>query len=344
MQGFEEILIELLLRHNCVVVPSFGGFVAKQVSAQIDFEKGQISPPKKELLFNRFLLTDDGLFLAEYARRNGLFYEEAKSTLQTYTDQLLSALRAGEHVKIPKIGTFSREHDGQIRFEQDRFFNLLLSSYGLGNLSFVATQLEEQPSETPIIQLHSEAPERKPIKWARIAAAACFIPMAFYSVWIPTKTTALSSGLFSISDFNPFSKTGAPNYKKADLKLSPLAVAEVIESLELQKAPTAKYADYYWTSEVHFKVKLPKEKPQIQAIEQIVPVSAGFDIVVGCFSNEQNARNLLLKLQRDGFAARIIPGGTLIRVSAGNVQNSAELAALEQRVAARQLQGWIYKN
>ncbi|MEY2652630.1 MAG: CCDC81-like prokaryotic domain 1, partial [Bacteroidota bacterium] len=32
MQGFEEILIELLLRHNCVVVPGFGGFVAKQIS------------------------------------------------------------------------------------------------------------------------------------------------------------------------------------------------------------------------------------------------------------------------------------------------------------------------
>ena len=31
MQGFEDIVIQLLLRHNCVVVPGFGGFVAKQV-------------------------------------------------------------------------------------------------------------------------------------------------------------------------------------------------------------------------------------------------------------------------------------------------------------------------
>ena len=144
MQGFEEILIELLLRHNCVVVPGFGGFVAKQISAQIDFEKGLVNPPKKELLFNRFLLTDDGLFLAEYSRRNGLFYEEAKNKLQVFTDQLLLALRTGEPVKIPKIGTFVRQQDGQIRFDQDRFFNLLLSSYGLGNLSFVAKELAEK--------------------------------------------------------------------------------------------------------------------------------------------------------------------------------------------------------
>lgn len=343
MQGFEEILIELLLRHNCVVVPGFGGFVAKQVSAQLDFEKGLVNPPRKELLFNRFLLTDDGLFLAEYSRRNGLFYEEAKTKLQAYTDNLLQALRTGEYVKVPKIGTFSRQNDGQIRFEQDRFFNLLLSSYGLGNLSFVANEIQPE-KEAPIIDLQVQAPEKKPIKWARIAAAACFIPMAFYSVWIPTKTTALSSGLFSLSDFNPFSKTGEPTYRKQDIKLGPISEEKITKTLALQKAPSAKYADYYWTSTVHFKVKLPKEKPQIQAPQNIVPVSGGFDIIVGCFSNEQNAQNLLLKLQREGFAARIIPGGTLTRVSAGNAQNTAELSALLQRVAARQLQGWIYKN
>lgn len=343
MQGFEEILIELLLRHNCVVVPGFGGFVAKQVSAQIDFEKGLVSPPKKELLFNRFLLTDDGLFLAEYSRRNGLFYEEAKSKLQTYTDHLLQSLRAGEYVKVPKIGTFSREHDGQIRFEQDRFFNLLLSSYGLGNLSFVAHEAEVS-NEAPIISLQTQLPERKPIKWARIAAAACFLPMAFYSVWIPTKTPALSSGLFSISDFNPFSPTGAPSYQKSQLGLEGMPEVQNQEALVLEKAPAAKYADYYWTSKVHFKVKLPKEKPLVQAPQIIAPVSSGFDIIVGCFSNQQNAQNLLLKLQRDGFAARIIPGGTLIRVSAGNAQTTQDLTALQQRVASRQLQGWIYKN
>jgi hypothetical protein len=344
MQGFEEILIELLLRHNCVVVPGFGGFVAKQVSAQIDFEKGLVTPPKKELLFNRFLLTDDGLFLAEFSRRNGLFYEEAKTKLQAYTDQLLQSLRNGEHVKIPKIGTFLRQQDGQIRFDQDRFFNLLLSSYGLGNLSFVAQEAELN-KEVPIISMPSQLPERNPIKWARIAAAACFIPMAFYSVWIPTKTTALSSGLFSLSDFNPFSTSGEPGYQKEHLKLSPISEEKHAESFELQKAPASSYADYYWTPNVHFKVKLATTNHQ-QIINSQNPetLSTGFDVVVGCFSNEQNARNLLLKLQRDGFAARIIPGGTLIRVSAGNVQNSVELTDLQQRVAARQLQGWIYKN
>jgi len=171
MQGFEDIIIQLLLRHNCVVVPGFGGFVAKQVAAEIDLDKGLISPPKKALLFNRFLLTDDGLLLAEYARLRGLYYDEAKSQLQQHTDALQRQLLNGETIKLPKLGTFSRQADGQINFEQDRFFNLLLSSYGLGNLSFVA-QTAPVKEETPIIELHTDPTIRK-VNWTRVAAAAC---------------------------------------------------------------------------------------------------------------------------------------------------------------------------
>ena len=121
MQGFEDTIIQLLLRHNCVVVPGFGGFVAKQVAAELDFSKGLISPPKKALLFNRFLLADDGLFLAEYARQYGLYYDDAKTQLTLHTDALQRQLLSGETIKLAKLGTFSRQIDGQISFEQDRF-------------------------------------------------------------------------------------------------------------------------------------------------------------------------------------------------------------------------------
>jgi cell division septation protein DedD len=343
MQGFEEILIELLLRHNCVVVPGFGGFVAKQISAQIDFEKGLVNAPKKELLFNRFLLTDDGLFLSEYSRRNGLFYEEAKNKLQAFTDQILQDLRSGQPVKIPKIGTFVRQQDGQIRFDQDRFFNLLLSSYGLGNLSFVAKEIETE-KEAPIVALPVAKEERKPIQWARIAAAACFIPMAFYSVWIPTKTTALSSGLFSISDFNPFQPTGAAVYQKNNLQVQALELPAAAPELQLQATSNPRFSNYYWDASTQCKVKVPKQIAPKEFAQVEATTAGGFDVIVGCFSNAQNAQNLVLKLQRDGFAARIIPGGTLIRVSAGNAHDAVQLAELQQRVSARQLQGWIYKN
>jgi cell division septation protein DedD len=65
---------------------------------------------------------------------------------------------------------------------------------------------------------------------------------------------------------------------------------------------------------------------------------------VGCFSNLQNAQNLKLKLERDGFAARLIQNGPLTKVSAGAAQNLSELQHIQQQATARGLQGWVLNN
>jgi hypothetical protein len=348
MQGFEDIIIQLLLRHNCVVVPGFGGFVAKQIAAEIDLDKGLIAPPKKALLFNRFLLTDDGLLLAEYARLHGLYYEEAKTQLQSHTDKLQRQLATGETLHLPKLGTFAKQPDGQISFEQDRFFNLLLSSYGLANLNFVA-QPVQAAQETPIIELQPNSAPNK-INWTRVAAAACILPFAFYSFWIPTQTNALQSGLFSSSDFNPLHKQDAPSYVKSSLELDLATEASKTQApIAFEKGTRTSFADYEWQPGFNFVVKVPVAPVTLVAQEtQPTPpevnAPAAFDFIVGCFSNMQNAQNLVLKLKRDGFAARLIQNGPLTKVSAGAAQNLSELQQIQQQAAARGLQGWVLNN
>jgi hypothetical protein len=351
MQGFEDIVIQLLLRHNCVVVPGFGGFVAKQVSAELDFQKGILSPPKKALLFNRFLLTDDGLLLAEYARQYGLYYEDAKGQLQAFTDSLQRQLLNGETIKLAKLGSFTRQSDGQITFEQDRFFNLLLSSYGLTNLNFVSKPVEIV-EESPIIELAPVVGASK-IQWARMAAAACFLPLAFYSFWIPTQTNALQSGLFSSSDFNPMHEQVEPAYNKTNLHLKS-APAKTNSNLEFELKERARLETYEWQPGYSFRVRIPaepiQEKENITSVtsptslEITQPAAATYDLIVGCFSNLQNAQNLQRKLQRDGFAARLIQNGPLTKVSAGAAQNLTELQQIQQQAAARGLQGWVLNN
>ena len=342
MQGFEDIVIQLLLRHNCVVVPGFGGFVAKQVSAELDLQKGVLSPPKKALLFNRFLLTDDGLLLAEYARQYGLYYEDAKAQLQVFTDALQRQLLNGEIIKLAKLGTFARQTDGQITFEQDRFFNLLLSSYGLTNLNFVSKPVEIV-EESPVIELEPVAGGSK-IKWARVAAAACFLPLAFYSFWIPTQTNALQSGLFSSSDFNPMHEQAEPAYNKTNLRLKS-APAKSNSNLTFELKERARLETYEWQAGYSFRVQIPAQKSIAPApVPAPVATVAAYDFIVGCFSNLQNAQTLQLKLQRDGFAARLIQNGPLTKVSAGAAQNLTELQQIQQQAAARGLQGWVLNN
>ncbi len=353
MQGFEDTIIQLLLRHNCVVVPGFGGFVAKQVAAELDFSKGLISPPKKALLFNRFLLADDGLFLAEYARQYGLYYDDAKTQLTLHTDALQRQLLSGATIKLAKLGTFSRQIDGQISFEQDRFFNLLLSSYGLNQLHFESKPIEIKEEE-PIIELKPNQTETK-IKWSKVAAAACLLPLAFYSFWIPTQTNALQSGLFSSTDFNPMHHQVAPAYQKSSLALRKI-LPRTTSNLEFEATNKFQVLPYEWQTGYPMYVAIPAQpkannlNPTTSSthIESFTPTetasTAPYDFIVGCFSNFQNAQNLKLKLERDGFAARLIQNGPLTKVSAGAAQNLSELQHIQQQATARGLQGWVLNN
>ena len=255
--SIEKLIGDLLLRHNCVVVPSFGGFVAKQTPASIDKVNGIMLPPKKSLLFNRQLINNDGLLIASFAKEMGFTFDEAAAKVQTLVENWSQALNEGERVVIDKVGFLFLDQEKNIGFEQDRYFNLLLHSFGLGTVHFVSEediQLVNQPvsinpqivhepvaeqksKETPIISLIPEGIEKveeekteTPIisiskgktnttsLW-RYAAVAILLPIAFYSYWIPMKTNVLESGIFAVQDFNPFHHASKGNYERKDLPI-----------------------------------------------------------------------------------------------------------------------------
>jgi hypothetical protein len=345
MIPFEEVICQLILRHNCVVLPNFGGFVSKTISAQIDVERGIIQAPYKQLLFNRNLISDDGLVLAEYARLNGLYYQEGVEQLSTFTDQLNSEIASGKQVSIPKLGVFSKDEHGIVRFEQDRHFNFLLSSYGLSQVTFVPNEVIQ---ETPVIQLNpivAETGQHKgPRKIWKYAAAACLLPLAFYSFWIPMKTEVLHSGLISINDFNPLRGNIKVCYTKKPLKTiqSQIKNGPGIDE-QLSSVEPGQIGLYQYDESTVFAVQVPEietPKTHVEAVQE----AANFECIVGCFSNERNAENLVQKLQSEGFNAHTLPGGTLIRVSAGSGTTQSEIQAIQLKVSSMGMEGWIAKQ
>ena len=246
MLTVEELIGNLLLRHNCVIVPSFGGFVAKQTSATIDYKNGVMLPPRKSILFNRQLINNDGLLISEYAATNHLFYNSAEESVKNSVSVWNEKLRNGERITLDRVGYLFYDQEKNICFEQDRFFNLLLESYGLGKVHFVSESdiqivkevaeikplLREENSEFVPFQLVSlptqesleneeesafsaDQPSSKaPSKVWKYIAAAVLIPIGFYSFWIPMKTNVLESGVLSFNDFNPTYKSVGGSYQK----------------------------------------------------------------------------------------------------------------------------------
>lgn len=378
MTKIEDLIGNLLMRHNCVIVPSFGGFVAKPVSAKINFKTGEMIPPTKSLLFNRQLINNDGLLINELAQANAISFDAAQAEVTTLVNSWKSVLAEGNRVEIERIGILYQDSEKNLCFEQDRFVNLLMSSYGLQKVHFLSDEdvkiieareevktrevVIEQPVETKIVPITAavkeekpsiveevslEVPEKRKRSGWRYIAAACLLPIAFYSVWIPMKTDVLESGVFSLNDFNPFYSAEKGSYETPEI--SPVVDEAEVKSLEDQIEALPETTDTYSykvSSEKYLVVDLPSNETEVvnnETVEQPIQANA-MNYIVGCFGVKENADNLVATLKAQGFDAHIHDyHNGLHRVSAGSALSMEALA--EIKVAANQidLAGWVLK-
>ena len=309
MSTVEELIGDLLLRHNCVVIPSFGGFVAKKTSATIDYKNGVIYPPKKSVLFNRQLINNDGLLVAEYSIANKVDYKEAELAVSQITLDWNNKLRNGERITLDKVGYLFFDQEKNLCFEQDRFFNLLLESYGLGKVHFVSeedievakyvkavqeqkkveeeliaeekkdepfklvalpTDLEEEKEPQAVIIEH---PKNRSWKKAwRYVAAAMLAPIAFYSFWIPMNSNVLESGVLSVKDFDLSYKSTDGEYLPGEVKLDRFEEKSFQPIQEVVKSlPSDVYVySYAFDEDTYISVKVKEEVvPTIEVEEAL---------------------------------------------------------------------------
>lgn len=285
----EELIGDLLLRHNCVVIPTFGGFVAGQTSATFDATKGTINPPRKSLLFNKQLINNDGLLIAAYAHATKKSYEESNDYIQKQIQHWHHKLDAGERISIDRVGFIFLDSERNLAFEQDRFHNLLLASFGLGKVHFVSQEdlqlIVQQETFTlsgePLIESENLAPifelpiknfeetevvsdEKKPIRsinskkiW-KYAVAAALLPICFYTYWIPMKTKVLESGILSFQDFNPFhiSQDGLYNKETLDLRINQNIGASELDQILKSLPKDVEVFSYPVDSDLYVPVKI----------------------------------------------------------------------------------------
>jgi len=345
MKTFDEIIVQLIIQHDCVVIPEFGGFVTKAIPSKIDYDKGIMSPPSKQLLFNIQLLNNDGLLTTEISSVNKISYADASNEIVRKVSEYHAALKEGKKITIHKVGTFQRNQEGLLIFEQDRFFNFLMASYGLDNIQFVpAKEITKEIILTP----------RKSNKW-KYAAAACLFPIAFYSFWIPLKTNVLSSKMISIHDLNPFHKANKINYIKIPLKSQKEKLTTNSSSIEEQYKQVDLSSDfwfYQYDEETSFTVRKEQEVVPIKIEEpisdnteketEIINLNPStYNCIAGCFSNRNNANLLVSKLKLKGYDASILPGGNLYRVSIGGGFSEESVNLLKSKAIQEGLNVWI---
>jgi hypothetical protein len=402
MLTVEQLIGDLLLQHNCVIVPSFGGFVAQRTSAKIDPAKGVIIPPKKSVLFNKQLINNDGLLIAALSQANSIPYAAAAEEVQAHITEWEAKLQMGGRITIDRVGNLFYDQERNLCFEQDRFYNLLLESFGLSSVHFVsvadaeakashetilhvvkAVEMEQkqllpssEPSfvlnEEPIVPVlevvheeHIQQPaftiKKKSTAW-RYVAAACLLPIAFYSFWIPVKTDVLESGVVSLSDFNPFHSTKQGTYSAPETTYS---FPKRESKKQLENLPNnVETFSYEMDEDTYVPVSLKKRKVVAEQVETtpvtqqevvetpkkiieqpktnpVTPTNPkGGQIIVGSYSDKKNAEDLIKLLESNGMTGQIMERDGKIRVTAGS---ASQFSQLEPKLKALGISPWVLK-
>ena len=110
--------IEALLQENdCVVLPSFGAFIAHTDAASYVNDEHAFFPPTRSLGFRRELTADDGLLTSYLMQKGSIGFSEARAVVDRYVDRLRDTLGVDGAVKLPGVGRLRQDIRGNITFE-----------------------------------------------------------------------------------------------------------------------------------------------------------------------------------------------------------------------------------
>ena len=125
----------LLLVHDCVIVPKFGGFVLQSVSA-MQIEGQTFRPSRKELRFNVTLQHNDGLLAESYMQMYAVNYKQAQLMLEEDVIEMKNQLQLYKKMSMGALGSFRVGEEGQIIFQPTGTDLFSVDTYGLPTFYF----------------------------------------------------------------------------------------------------------------------------------------------------------------------------------------------------------------
>lgn len=296
MINISGYISDLLLRQDNLVVPNFGGFIARRIPARLSEDGGKVYPPYKQLLFHAHLNLSDGVFERYVAHRAKITLSEATITISETVQIWHERLKHGERIELDKVGFLFLDKEKKIRFEQERSYNLLLESYGLGEIVFEKKEIQQTPEKADevVVPLYSElevfpaagavieptpthesehqkvvlvqdvsidGSKVRPL-WLKIAAAAVILPFTFYSFWVPLTTDVLETKKLAFSDFNPFHKTVQGRFKLKNITLQEVEMEPVQDLDQIMRSlpEDATFYNFNYDEDLILPVRIVREK------------------------------------------------------------------------------------
>ena len=179
MKNLAQYIEELIIQHECVIVPGLGGFVTYRDKASI--RNNRLYAPAQKVRFNQLLTYQDGLLAEAYMRDRNICYSEALNAINADVEQITTSVNIGNTFILGRIGALSLSADNTIIFKNEDC-KFLPENIGLPVVNL--KQLTTQSNNDNTITLNIPHASSNIIRYA-----AMLIVVFIFSLLNPTPVT-----------------------------------------------------------------------------------------------------------------------------------------------------------
>ncbi len=324
MKEFTSHIDYLIQKHDCVIIPDFGGFVLNREVAKIATD-GSIAPPRVTVGFNPDLKYNDGLLAESYMNAYSISYDTACKRIDEVTKRLNTILALKQPVQIGLLGKLSPDEDGRLIFEPNNNISASHSeTFGLSVLDI--RKLVDIHEVQKVLVINNKRSVYKKV-FAGVGAAVAAI-LVFFVASTPILedkgTSVQKSGFFT--DLIILSSANRPGTVPA---VSSLTIASSVEVEAKKEEPKIDI-----TPVVAQKAESAKaDKTAPVTVKQADPK---YFVIIGSATSKSEAEKALKKFKMQGYQnANVINSGDRSRIY---------IASFEDRVQAEKYLASFVKN
>lgn len=318
----------LLKRHDCVIVPGFGAFLATRHPAVIIEETAEITPPYTEYRFNAAVSNNDGLLANSIARRNSISFAEAVVLMEKETAQLRHNLETYGEVTIGRLGSLVSGEEKRITFIP--FMPKLQASLTLG---------------MPTLPLPSREEEKETVSASSISEEEPVTIQAEAKPGSRPKERHFSDKYYYIPVNKTFAKVAASLIIVATMALS--VIFSTLDNQTEQRQYASVIPPKVTVAHPPKKSARKTMKPAASPTQPEPEIQQRKDyyLIVATFRTEAEAETFIAS-HKDFNSLEAVPGKTNVRVAAASSETREELLQLMRSDSFRShfRDSWIWEN
>ena len=338
MKQFTSHIDYLIQKHDCVIIPDFGGFVLHREAATFS-DNGEVIAPRMIVGFNPDLKYNDGLLAESYMNVYSISYDAACKKIIEAVNRLNTILNFRQPIQIGKLGKLTLDSENHISFIPNTNFALSYpETYGLASLEI------KRLSDITIVEKPTIVTLRKRPVYQRIltgVGAAAAAVLVFFVTSTPVsenaQTNIQQSGFLTTSIYNSVSTnlntTNETTNNSTDIEIIE-EVKENVVNIKPESHSISKSTEQSSKTTVN------------NATENSPKATPKYYIIIGSAGSKNEAQNILKKFKASGYSNANIVNSTdrsRIYIAAFSEKNQAEKYLTSFKINNPKLQdAWVY--